>query len=248
MLKEVIFNSARCGNSNNPTFTLRSPLYVYAYRVKSVSIPFSFYMVNANNNTIAFRESADGVNRTATLPVGNYDAATILSALGTALTNAGTQAYTVTYDDVSGRLTISAPGNFRILSGNNGSTAWNVLGVDQYNDTASGVSSVKLPHYVDFSFNSSILLCSNALSSEDVIYSSDDSKAVVCNIPADAPAGSVIHYDNSNGGYLLFEESVQQVDFLLLDSATGKPMDLNGGAFTVILSVLTSADDMDYYR
>lgn len=246
MLKELIFNSARTSNTSNPTFTLRSPVYVYAYRVKSVSIPFSFYMVNSTNNTIAFRESADGTNRIATLPVGNYDASTILSALGTALSATGTQTYTVTYDEVSGRLTISAPGNFKILSASNGSTAWNVLGIDQYNDTATGISTVKLPHYVDFSFNSSILLCSNALSSEDVIYSSDESKAVVSNIPADAPAGAVIHWEN-HGGFLLFEESIQQVDFLLLDSATGQPIDLNGGAFTVTLSILTTADDMDYY-
>lgn len=246
MYKEIIFNSQRTGNTNNPVFTLRDPLYIYAFKVKECSIPFSFYMVNGYNNAIAFREAGDGINRVAYLPQGNYDAASIIPALETALTTAGTQSYTVSYSDTTGRLTISAPGNFVIRDGQNGSTAWNVLGISNTSDTASGVSSVTLPGYVDFSFNSSILLCSNVLSNEHVVYSSQDNTAVILNVPATAPAGSVIHHDNM-GGYIVYEESVQNVDFLLLDSATGQPINLNGSAFTVVLSVLTSPDDLAIY-
>lgn len=247
MLKEIIFNSARTGNSNNPTFILRQPVYAHAYKVQSVSIPFSFYIVNSTNNAVAFREAADGVNRTAKLPTGNYDAATILSALGNALTSAGGQSYTVSYNEPQGTLTISAPNNFVIRSGQNGSTAWNALGISNTTDTASGLKNVTLPGYVDFSFNSSILLCSNALSSEDVIYSSGDNIAVLTNVPAVAPAGSVIHYDNP-GGWLLWEDNIQSIDFMLLDSATGQRIDLNGSAFTVVLAVLTSPDDLELFR
>jgi len=78
------------------------------------------------------------------------------------------------------------------------------------------------------------------------VYTSQENVSVIANVPADAPAGSVIHFDNQ-GSYLEFEEQVQSVDFLLLDSATGHPIDLNRSAFTVVLSVLTSADDLEMY-
>lgn len=246
MLKEIVFNSARTGNSNNPTFVLRQPVYAYAYKVQSVSIPFSFYIVNSNNNVLKFREASNGAEYNAVIEPGNYDAASILTALGDAMTSAGGQTYTVSYNEPQGTLTISAPGGFRILSGNNGSTAWNILGVDKNIDSASG-TSITLPNYVDFSFNSSILLCSNALSSEDVIYSSADNTAVLTNVPAVAPAGSVIHYDNP-GGWLLWEDNIQTVDFMLLDSATGHKIDLNGAAFTVVLAIVTSPEDLEIYR
>lgn len=244
MLKEIIFNSARAtGDPNAPVFTLRQPVYAYALKVQSVCLPFSYYSFGSNNNVLAFTESGTpGTTRYATIPRGNYDASTILNALGTAMSNAGTQTYTVTYNDSQETLSVSAPSAFTVLGGNAGSTAANALGSWWTSNSGSG-TSLTFPHTVNFNGSSSLLLCSNHLASENVIYSSQENTNVLCNIPTSAPSGSVIFYENL-GGYLLCENTIQTVDFLLLDSATGLQVDLNGSPFVVVLSILTSPDDM----
>jgi len=134
---ELEFDSLDCTNvsnnfssddstRNNPSFYLGKPLDNVEYmKVLEAQIPFSFYLINAYNNTALLTEFytvSPGVfaarTGTVTLPVGNYNSTTICPALVTALNAASTAAaaafpgsgaartYTVTVSSLTGKMTI----------------------------------------------------------------------------------------------------------------------------------------------
>jgi len=113
---EYVFDSATATAPYVATAELRNwPQFIFgrvlkdiaAVKVIEVEIPFSWYVFNTNNNTFQLFEGGPGI--TVTIPVGNYNATTIATALAAALTAAsaasgGSFVYTVTYDAASGKL------------------------------------------------------------------------------------------------------------------------------------------------
>lgn len=90
-----------------PLFTVagKGPLQdVVAIKVLEVQVPFSWYVINSANNTFLITEDDLGVPLTATvtIPIGNYSAVGMATALSASLTSA-TQVgstYTVTYNNL----------------------------------------------------------------------------------------------------------------------------------------------------
>ena len=245
MYREIILNSSNCADTSNPVFRLGKQIYAYALKIKSISIPFSFYTISPATNKICFIESAFPSNTlTATLPTANYNTASIIVALETALKAASntSQNYVVAYNDETDCLVISQPSSFSILAGNAGSTAYRVLGISQTVQTPSA-QTVTFPNVVNFSFNSSILLCSNSLSCENVIYSNNLLQNVLLNVPMDSTEGGVSNYENG-GDYFIVDTVLNNIDFSLVDSTTDTNINLNGASFIVVLSILTDQDDM----
>ena len=122
------YNNAK----NTPSFVVGKPLDNIAYiKVLEAQIPASFYTFNALNNVfllvefyddggvVAIRTVGD-VPFTVTIPVGNYNSTTICAALKTALdessaaitdynlptVNGVTRVYTVTFSNVTGKISI----------------------------------------------------------------------------------------------------------------------------------------------
>lgn len=75
--------------SDNTTsdFVVRLQEDISKLQVIAAEIPISFYSVNDYSRYIYFRDSTNNYYQ-ATLPLGNYDSTSFLSALGTALTDA----------------------------------------------------------------------------------------------------------------------------------------------------------------
>lgn len=143
---EIEFDSKDCTASSTgdlypsdvtPNFFISNPLKkVVAVKVIEAQIPFSYYVINGNNNTFFLTERYEisgvpYVNANfVTIPAGNYDSSSILSALGDALTTASATAeiepkvaqartYTVSYSSLTMRLSIvsdnAAGESFQIL-------------------------------------------------------------------------------------------------------------------------------------
>lgn len=94
-----------------PMFLLGKPLSnIAAMKVIEVQIPFSYYVFNSINNTFTLTESDGGGPATVTIPVGNYDTVSILTALATALNSASVNShtYTVTYSAITQKLTFTS--------------------------------------------------------------------------------------------------------------------------------------------
>lgn len=245
MYREIYFNSQRAANTSCPRFTLGDQIYVHKFKILAATIPYTFYSVNASNNQVKFVEASSSPTvKTATLsPAGNYTSASIETELASAMTAAGSQTYSCNYDDSTGKITVSAAGTFKVLSGNNGSSAWDVLGLSKTADTASA-TSVTFQNYADLASNTSILIVSSSLTSQNIRYISDMSQNVLCNIPVSVRAGEILYWENVSGGWINADQSLTHLDLMLLDSSTGLPIDLNGGNFTVVLGILETADDI----
>ena len=69
------------------------------------NIFWTFPNVTPFTNTIVFNEGIGNI--TTTIPVGNYDILGLMTAIGTAMTNAGTQTYTLTYNIYTSIITIT---------------------------------------------------------------------------------------------------------------------------------------------
>ncbi len=94
-----------------PNFFMGKPLNnVAAIKVLEAQIPFTYYVFNSTNNTFTLTESDGGGDTTVTIPVGNYDSTTILTALATALNtaSANSHTYTVTYSASTQLLTVTS--------------------------------------------------------------------------------------------------------------------------------------------
>jgi hypothetical protein len=104
----------------------------------SYSIPWSFYNVTKFTNTFIFSEGV-GANITSTIPVGQYSVYDLQTALASSMTTAGTQTYTVTFNNVTSLLTVSAP-TTAFTFHFTGTTLCKLIGLTA-NITSSGVTN-----------------------------------------------------------------------------------------------------------
>jgi hypothetical protein len=97
-------------------------------------------VINSSNNRIDFQESA-GSELNATLAVGGYTPSNLATEIKTQLDAAGGETYTVTFDSITRKFTISHGGSFLQLSFGDGTnvplSAAKVLGYPESNQTGS---------------------------------------------------------------------------------------------------------------
>ena len=120
------------GSHNNVTFNLNGFKVGSRIELLHMSVPNTFYNVTTSNNAF---EVSDPTPRTVTIAEGSYSLASLVTAIQTAL--GGT--YSVAYDAITGRITISDGSAFDMdFSVNN--SMWETIGFDQ-NATYTGATS-----------------------------------------------------------------------------------------------------------
>jgi hypothetical protein len=130
---EFFFDSLDCQSSAEQGFAPQDwPLYqmatpvsnLAALKILEVQIPFSFYIFNSDNNRFLLTESNGVTNVNVFIPVGNYSAATLASALKLALdTSSGVFTYTVTF---AGQASVPNTGKFTISSNQGGTNTFSL--------------------------------------------------------------------------------------------------------------------------
>jgi hypothetical protein len=93
---------------------------VLSMRLYSFSIPYTWYNIDANNNTTCFWivSTIDPITITISIPSGNYTNVTLLSALNTAFINASISNATALLDITTGLLTMNIYGAIYIDENN----------------------------------------------------------------------------------------------------------------------------------
>jgi hypothetical protein len=225
-------------------FPIAENLNVAKFKILSVNIPVSWDPVSEGNNKINFVEaSSNSTIRTATLATGRYHVGTIEGAVAAALNAVGTQTYTVTYDERNRSLSVSAPGLFQILGGVSGSSAFKILGIHRYANSQFATTQ-NLPNTIDLTNNNPVLLCSNSLSSLNVKYLGHQSLNCLTSIDIGNPVNSVVNWENSGGSYLDCNQTLQMLDFSLVDSASGSTIDMRGQNFSVRIGIFDDENDV----
>ena len=153
------------------------------FSVQHAEIPNSFYVVNYTNNIIVINSISY------TIPVGNYNANTLITALILLLPT-----YTITYNSITNRYTFNNTSSFTI---NSSSTCKSIIGLG--NVSQSSISnSLTLPYSVNFVPLPRINLKSNFFHFNNfngIDYSND----LFLSIQNNTNPNSMIHYLNQTG-------------------------------------------------
>lgn len=140
-------NQRLSGTPTNFQIQLADNLRDSSYKLNYASIPVSFYTVTSSNNTFYWSEGSTAI--TCTLTPGFYTATSLASSLGTAMTSAGTQTYTISYSNITALITITAGSNFSITMGTN--TTNSLASITGFNTNLSANTSQTAPNIVNLS-------------------------------------------------------------------------------------------------
>jgi hypothetical protein len=166
-----------------PDLTFHEKIENIYFSVQHAEIPNSFYVVNYTNNIIVINSISY------TIPVGNYNANTLITALILLLPT-----YTITYNSITNRYTFNNTSSFTI---NSSSTCKNIIGLGNVNQSSIS-NSLTLPYSVNFVPLPRINLKSNFFHFNNfngVDYSND----LFLSIQNNTNPNSMIHYLNQTG-------------------------------------------------
>lgn len=237
-------NGRSDGDNNKPTFNLDySVQEVKKIQVAEVEVPITWYLFDSNHNSITIQEGV--LTATATIPVGNYNSTTIISALKTALDSASPlgQTYTVSISSLTSKMTISSTGNFSIVSG----TINTLLGLPS---SSSSAASVIGSNVVQLNYPNFIHLRSNLGSLAPYSANIDDnnlSNNILARIPIDKSYGEVVFYkpflDKNN--YFTIDSYIQSINYLFTypdpnypnDTSKDIQIDFNGAETSMKIKI-----------
>jgi hypothetical protein len=243
-----------------PLFKLVTPIpNIAAVKVLEVQIPFSWYVINAGNNTFVV---ADGLStRTVTIPIGNYSATSLATQLGTSLgvgytVTASTQASTPN----TGKFSIAGGGPFTLTFG-----AADDLGVTNprlilgfpAGVTSSGVGSTIIapycyqvtgPDYIYLNSRSFGTTITSVLPGGAASLGKGSIGPQITKIPVTVQPGGVLYWQDPAPLYWMAFENLPlltQFDLYLTlgNNALGTVLNLNGLSFSVKLGLLQFSNE-----
>ena len=207
----------------------------------------TLYNIDSSNNKIDFYENLI-VMPPATLASGFYNANTLATEIGNALTTAssGYNTYTVTYSTLTNKYTVSAGNNFKLLfsSGKNASVSpWKVMGFSNSNgtsgiDTTLGTSATG-NDIVNLTLPLSFYIQINSFGASN--FKSTDGDTFTFYVPSVASNGEIIEY--RSGGF--FEQwinipsninVIERIN-VVLRGRDGKDLNLKGSEFEMVLAI-----------
>ncbi|TPX53396.1 hypothetical protein PhCBS80983_g06297 [Powellomyces hirtus] len=175
--------------------------------------------------------------RTLTLPVGVYSPDDIVDELEAQMIAHGTQVYDVEYSNLTGKLSLTAPNPFKFMF--LGSSANEIVGL-----TANTIpaNNLRFQNPIDLTGTKMVLITSQNIRSDDVVLAGEESLNVLAAIPITQETQTVLCSQNNFDSDFIDTESglVSTVDIQLLDSATLRPLNLNGKGFTIVLDCSSS--------
>ena len=191
--------------------------------IKNAEFPHSFYLINEYNNVLCL--SVLGVDTIYTLTQGNYNINNFITSLSSLL---GVN-YTITFDKITYKITISNSVNFFVILYEK-TTMNRFLGISNTENTSSILQSVVYsiisPFVVNFLPIQKLHLRSNTLKVES--YNNyDKSNDILLSIQNDTSFGGAIYFNNiTNLRYLIDIKNLTNCDLRITDDKN-RELDFN---------------------
>jgi len=206
--------------------------------IQSVEIPYSFYNVSMNYNTIYY--SVDGVFYTMTIPEGNYTATTFITEFNSQFSlGSHNKTATLSISKSTGKFTLTpSDDTFSITIYYSQTTSHRILGLKQ--DTTF---SYNIGVGNTFSFPANLLgtqkikIFSSALSCDNISSFHLGSNELIDVVSVNASPFELINYSNTNikESHMKATE-VQQIDIILRDEYNSE-IDFNGIDWSISLVI-----------
>lgn len=186
--------------------------------VLNAQIPVSFYVIDDSNNSLAYLKSG-GIKTTVTIIPGNYNSGTLITAINTALSNAGNGELTMGINSINGVLQFASVSNYTIYNYANGSTIGNILGIGA-NLIQLASTSVKCAYPLNLLGKSKLLINSRNLN--NVAYTSFGLgfTTTIATVPVNVPPYSLIQYACAveQQKNILVNRVLDNIDIQILDT------------------------------
>ena len=212
------YNSTYLSNVSfdTPSLLVKSP-YISKVELELLhaEIPVSFYTINYSNSYFKYQIDTDPVT-TQQVPVGNYNANSLITALLTLINDANFQ---ITISKITGKLTFHHNKTFIIYTDNQYSIG-EILGFT----LGTSYSSIELPNYTlnapyplnllgikKININSSRLITNNFTSGQG-------SNTLLHSLSVDQPSWGLVIYENTSGiRFNLGNREIHKIDLQLFD-------------------------------
>ena len=177
----------------------------------NAQIPVSFYIIDATNNTLAYFQPYTSAYKTIVIPVGNYNASTIVSALNAGVIANGDTA-TFSFNSLIGCIKVISTYTW-YENGAYGSTISNILGLTRYSN------SFTFPYPLNLLGKSKLFINSSNLN--NVAYTSHNTgfSTCICTIPVNVPPYGLIQYSSltDQNKNILVNRVLDTIDIQVLD-------------------------------
>jgi hypothetical protein len=207
--------------------------YHFNISVIDANIPYSFYNVNNNNNTLSYVEDPyySFIVHNITIPVGNYTINSLVTTLNSLI-----QPLTVTYNNLTNKMTFVHPTlQFGFYTDNN--TCFELLGFNKINHF-SGTSPRTLISDTCCNLNSirSICICTN-YHTNNIHVNKPTMRSMIASIPVNAQPNQLISYQNMTAfRNNLYTNVLHSIVIKLIDQ-NGDIVNLNGAHYSMTLQI-----------
>lgn len=263
---EIQFDSLNAFNTpdasysslNWPLFNMEQVQNIAAIKIIAADIPFTYYTFNSNNNTFLLTESDGGGATTVTIPVGNYNSTTFITAAQTALgtASANSHAYTITYSSTTGKFTFTSNAGttktFTLTFGTTGDPGFTnprrMIGFNAGSATSNTSQVLVAPNFAMIQGDNYIYIntsvgngTSNYLPLTNTGTAGGRSTPMTACIPVDVNAGAIINWQDETPEYFFAHEidHLETLDFYLTLGNNPQKLDLNGQPFKLKVAFLT---------
>lgn len=236
--KRYYFSSSDRSNQNDTTtsFTIlptnQIEPYMKAIIVRKVTIPYTVYTVNNNNNKLYWVDS-DASAKTTTLTNGNYNQNDLATLMTTAMNadKSSANTYTVTVSSVTAKFTITNnTSNFQLTCTNNSSAIWKTIGFSTTSNR-TGSTAYTGDRILNLQPLNMIYICSNLADGNNSRVKGGDFP-ILCSIPISENFGDIITYINDFGDAIPINNTKSQITFQLFDNNLNN-IDLNGTDWSI---------------
>ena len=238
---ELYFDSPErlTGTNDRPTFHLQQKIQaVKKIKVSSVVVPVTFYNINSTNQAFSVIETTGTLTVDVTITSGNYNSTTFSTELKTildaeSLANGNTLTYTVSISTITGKLTISATGDFLVSL----TSSSKITGFREATTTASSATGDSV---INLSGPRNIYLRSNladVLQRDSVIKDNLNFNNVLKQIPITANSGQIIAVSFPETEFFDIMTDVSDVNFYYTDSDCNV-IEFNNSPWSVSVQIL----------
>ena len=214
----------------------------------NAQIPVSFYIVNYTNQVFVIKNNGTGISYTITIPIGNYNSTTFITAVSAAILSTATITMTITIDTTTGKLTFSSTTNFSFISTSALSTANQLFGFSNSINLVSvlnGTYKATAPFPLNLLGIKQLQVKSSIISATNFSSNSNGQDSLLATIPVNVGAWGMINFDSSTGNNVSFtNRTLDDIDIQIVDAETNKPINFNNcnWTMTLLLHLVRSVD------
>lgn len=178
----------------------------------NAQIPVSFYIIDDTNNTLGYLEPPTMVQRSITIPIGNYNASTLITAINAAII-ANASVETFSFNPLNGKISVVG---WLVLGGNGslGTTIGDILGIG-----IGGANNFTFPYPLNLLGKNKLFINSSNLN--NVAYTSHNTgfSTCICTIPVNVPSYGLIQYTSATdqNRNILVNRTLDNIDIQILD-------------------------------